>query len=400
MIAIGPGDFTGNVETDDPADQGLTIRGSASGGQPDASLHGEGDGAIVGGSPTGIAILLGGCGNDGVTLRNVTVDTVGADQSGWRSKLERGSDLIGVEATNQPGSAAFSVVGTCGRGSVIQRSTITGTDEDSAVFSSDGLRVIESTLSSEATSTPALFQLPNDLPGTQLRVKRSRVIAPEDSPAEAVFGGSKLVLDSSLITGGNIGAYTVGDADVNNTTIDPGEPGASPSAPTPSMVFDSFFDPTQVSVESSILVGELVASPGAEGQAGCEFTDLPSADETTDFPIDCEPGSSGNTSTDPDDLFVGGSPYDWNLSPTSPAIDSGGPGSRTAERVCDPRPCGQPAAGGRLGRDLPGRGPRQGRLRVRRPALFGGRPDADRRGCAAPGQPHRVDRRHVDELSD
>ena len=209
---------------------------------------------------------------------------------------------------------------------MIQRSTITGTDEDSAVFSSDGLRVIESTLSSEATSTPALFQLPNDLPGTQLRVKRSHVIAPEDSPAEAVFGGSKLVLDSSLITGGNIGAYTVGDADVNNTTIDPGEPGASPSAPTPSLVFDSFFDPTQVSVESSLLVGGLVASPGAEGQAGCEFTDLPSADETTDFPIDCVPGSSGNTSTDPVDLFVGGSPYDWNLSPTSPAIDSGGPG--------------------------------------------------------------------------
>ena len=227
------------------------------------------------------------------------MDTVGADPSVMAIELERGSDLIGVEATNQPGSAAFSVVGTCGRGSVIQRSTITGTDEDSAVFSSDGLRVIESTLSSEATSTPALFQLPNDLPGTQLRVKRSHVIAPEDSPAEAVFGGSKLVLDSSLITGGNIGAYTVGDADVNNTTIDPGEPGASPSAPTPSMVFDSFFDPTQVSVESSILVGELVASPGAEGQAGCEFTDLPSADETTDFPIDCGPAAPATPAPTP-----------------------------------------------------------------------------------------------------
>ena len=143
VIEIGPGDFTGNVETDDPADEGLTIRGSASGGQPDTSLHGEGEGAIVGGSPTGIAILLGGCGNNGVTLRNVTVDTVGADPSVMAIELERGSDLIGVEATNQPGSAAFSVVGTCGRGSVIQRSTITGTDEDSAVFSSDGLRVIE-----------------------------------------------------------------------------------------------------------------------------------------------------------------------------------------------------------------------------------------------------------------
>jgi hypothetical protein len=56
----------------------------------------------VGGSPTGIAVLLGGCRSDGVRLRDVKVDTLGADPSVMAIEFERGSDVVAVEATNQP----------------------------------------------------------------------------------------------------------------------------------------------------------------------------------------------------------------------------------------------------------------------------------------------------------
>jgi hypothetical protein len=45
---------------------------------------------------------------------------------------------------------------------------------------------------------------------------------------------------------------------------------------------------------------------------------------------DCDISPSnpqGNTTTDPADQFVGGSPFDWSLKAGAPAIDSGQPGS-------------------------------------------------------------------------
>ncbi len=329
VIQIGPGDFVGNVAADDPLDEGLVIRGTLAGRELSTTLHGEGDGAVVGGFPTGIAVLLGGCGLEETELRDLGVDTAEADPSVQAIELDGGSDLTNVDATNQPDSAAFAVLSVCGRGSVVQRSEFVAGGDEIPVVAFDGLRFFRSTATSQSELSPALTQIPGGRPSTLLRIKRSIISLPETSPVETVTGGSRVTIDSSLVTGGGTGIYATDDALISNTTIDAGQAGVSDPL-TPSLVLDSFTDFADVSVESSILVDGLQA-PGGDGEAVCTHSDLPPAEQGGDYVVDCPTGpGTTNTTTDPADLFVGGAPYDWMPAPGSPAIDTGGPGDPPA----------------------------------------------------------------------
>jgi hypothetical protein len=315
------------VEADDPADDGLTIRGALAGGTRQTTLRGQSTGGSF-----GFAVELGLCGVTKATLRDVNVDTVGADSSLEAVELNSGSDLINVHASTQPLSTAFAVVEVCDPGSTIGDSEIVATEAEDALFVTDNLRLRGSTVSAEDPVNAALFQLPGGNPDLQLQIRRSQVSLPDTSLHPVVSSPIRLIVDSSLITGGNAGVEMPNTGDgtvwqVNNSTIDAGEAGVSDPANTPSLNLDPFgAPPADVTVDSSILVDGLQAS--GDGQATCDYSDLPSTSQAPPFAIDCSTGgATTNTTTDPLDLFAGGSPFDWRLKSTAPAIDSGAPGA-------------------------------------------------------------------------
>jgi hypothetical protein len=85
-------------------------------------------------------------------------------------------------------------------------------------------------------------------------------------------------------------------------------------------------------VESSILAEEVQTESGSNGPGSVTCTNSDIQLVLTDPPVtdDCDisPGNTqGNTITDPADQFVGGSPFDWSLMATAPAIDTGQPGA-------------------------------------------------------------------------
>jgi hypothetical protein len=328
VIDVGPGTFDANFAADDPDDDGLTIRGTLDGETRATTLRGVGDGA----DDSGVAFPLGvvaGCLPSEVTLRDANVDTDGADPSVMALELDGGSDLVNVQASNQPGSTANGVVLACERGTVIQRSEIVATDDDSAIAVADAIRLVDSTVTAETEGFPAIVQFSGGDPNVELRIRRSRVSTAENSIAPAVFSGSRLVVDSSLITGGLQGVQTFDGVDwlINNSTIDAGQAGVSDPDSTPSLFLDPFGGTADVTVDSSILVDGIEA-PSGDGTAVCTNSDMPSTEQGGTFVIDCPTGpGTTNTTTDPAELFAGGSPYDWQLPPDSPAIDTGQPGA-------------------------------------------------------------------------
>ena len=329
VIDVGPGLFVGNFAADDPDDDGLTIRGTLDGEARQTTLRGVADGA----DDNGVAFPLGvvaGCLPSEVRLRNANVDTDGASPGVMALELDGGSDLINVHASNQPGSTADEVVLACERGSVIERSEIVATDDQPAITVVDAIRLIDSTVTAEGVNFPAVNQFSGADPDVELRIRRSRVSTAENSNAPAVSSGSRLEVDSSLITGGAAGVYTADGVDwlINNSTIDAGQAGASDPVNTPSLHSEPF--PTwNADVDNSILVDGIVANDefGGDGTVSCDHSDLPSVDLDPGLVDDCPiGGSSTNTSNPPGDLFVGGAPYDWMLSASSPAIDTAEPG--------------------------------------------------------------------------
>jgi hypothetical protein len=328
VIDIGPGTFVGNAEAADAADDGLTIRGALAGGIRQTTLRGDGTGV----SGSFIAVQLGSCGATNVTLRDVNVDTVDADPNVEAVELNGGSDLINVHASSQPASSAFAVVEVCDPGSTIGDSEIVATETEIALFVTDNLRLRGSTVSAENGSVAALYQLGGADTALPLQIRRSQLSLPETNPAPVVRSTTRLIVDSSLITGGGSGVEMAGDQatwQVDNSTIDAGEAGVSDPVNTPGLNLepDSFGPPADVTVDSSILVDGLRATTG-DGQATCDYSDLPSTSQGVPFEIDCDTGgATTNSTTDPLDLFLGGSPFDWRLKSTAPAIDSGAPGA-------------------------------------------------------------------------
>ncbi len=321
---MGPGLFAGNVGADAPEDDGLTIRGTLSGGSRATTLRG----VDLGYEDSDIAVALGSCGQGQVELRDVAVDTEGADSYVEAISLDGGSDLTNVRAENQAAvpSDAQSVVSVCQRGSQIDRSEIVATGGDTGILSFDGVKVTDSTLSAE--DTPAVIDYAF-FDARPLILRRSVVQLPPTGAAPAVAASALLTVDSSLITGGQAGvvSFTIDKWKINNSTIDPADPGVGDPSNTPSLALDPSFsgvDP-RVDVDSSILVDGIDATFG-QGTVTCSYSDLPAPVIGDDWVDQCQIGADGNVTTDPSDIFVGGTPYDWDLKPDSAAIDSGEPG--------------------------------------------------------------------------
>ena len=160
-------------------------------------------------------------------LRDLGVDTADADPSVQAIELDGGSDLTNVDATNQPGIQRFAVLSACVAGKrraavgVRRRRTTSSRSWRSTASASSARRRPAS------RSSPRRWPSSRRPPHTLLRIKRSIMSLPETSTVETVSGGSRVTIDSSLVTGGGAGIYATDDALISNTTIDAGQAGVS-----------------------------------------------------------------------------------------------------------------------------------------------------------------------------
>jgi hypothetical protein len=336
VIDVGPGTFVENIEADQPEDDGLQIRGAVNAGALQTTLRGTGAGGT-----TGVAVGLGFCRSVQVTLRDANVDTVGADSNIPALGLEGASNLVNVHASNQPASDALSVVEVCDRGSVVRNSDIdaTGTDSTFGILAIDGFRLARSVIHLDAGSGPGIERVA--FPGSTRRlvVKRSWIENAAGNPNAAIVAAGDMQLDSSLITGGALGVQYDssfgfgGTWQVQNTTIDVGAPGEYDSAlPDIELRAADGDPPIDVTVDSSILAEEIQTAPGSDGPGSvtCAYSDIQLVQVDPPVTDDCDisPGNpQDNTTTDPADQFVGGSPFDWALKASAPAVDTGQPGA-------------------------------------------------------------------------
>jgi hypothetical protein len=336
VIDVGPGTFVGNIEADQAEDDGLTIRGTMSGGSQQTTLQGEGPGGI-----TGAAVGLGLCQTAQVTLRDAIVNTVGADSTTFAIDLEGRSDLANVQASNDAGSDALSVVEVCDPGTTIRGSQIdaTGTNATTGIAALTGFDLIRSRIQLDSASGNGIAQQGVFGRAQPLVVKRTWIENGAGNPNAAIVAPSGLQLDSSLISGGATGLQydsafgTGGSWQVVNSTIDVGAAGEYDMAlPDILLETDSGAEPIDVAVDSSILPEEIQTTPASDGPGSvtCANSDIQLVQIEPPVTDDCDISSGntqGNTTTDPADQFIGGSPFDWSLKATAPAIDTGRPGA-------------------------------------------------------------------------
>ena len=338
VIEVAEGTYPETVDATDPDDAGLTIRGELDGGEPVTEISGDGPGAaICGDCIVALGLDVGPPPDDvEVTLENVFVNQFDADLDLTPISIEGGSDLDTVDV-DVIDADTFAAVELCDDpGTVIDDSFVDATGTDAAGISGCAGATVRDT-GIFTTGAPAIEQFGS--PDRPSSIIRSWLSVPEDGTFPAADLSSDATVDSSLVTGGEAGLAYVGDEDaswvVNNSTVDAGVAGEEDPPPVASVVLTPISPGLMdVDFDSSILVDELVGEPsGGTATVACDHTDLPATDlaspEFTDqCPLAGAPGST-NTSTDPDDLFVGFSffgDYDWDLRAGSPAIDRGRPG--------------------------------------------------------------------------
>src|SRR4051812_7677985 len=349
VIDVGAGTFVGNVEANDTADDGLTIRGTlGGGGSRDTTIRASGAGTddCV---DAPCAVVLGLSPGAAVTLQDADVDTEGAEDSITPIAMEGGSDLIGVHARSQQDALIFQIVDVGpDNGTLIDHSTVdaTGTSFAEGIFLRAGATLQESHVL--ADTGPAIDQCDCS---SGLVLTRTWLELPPSWPGPDLLGVADLTLDSSLITGGGAGAFFDGDNGgswtVENSTIDVGQPGRYDSA-KPGIVLGLLDGaaPIDLTVNSSILAEAIATldsgSGTGPGSITCDYTDLQLVVADPQVTVDCAPGSNGNRKSNVAKQFVGGSPFDWSLTPTAPAVDRGdpgplGPGVSTTDLAGNPR---------------------------------------------------------------
>ena len=334
VVAVGPGDYLENVDATDPADEGLTIRGSlGGGGNPDTEIHGTGATGAAG--CVGCIVTLGASPDTDVTLENAEVDQQGTDVDSdlVPIQLAGGSDLTTVDAevidTN-----TFAAVELCADpGSVLTDSILDSTGTNAAGL--DGCAAVTIVDSAIFTDDGTGVDVPGT-PGETTEITRSWVSAADSSPGAAVTVDGDFTLDSSLVTGANAAVNLPGNTaaaiQVNNSTIDAATPGIDDAVPA-IFLGRAGTDPIDATIDSTIIVDQLTVDfPGAPLALTCvytNFTDMSTPVDTTGFTNDCpdgtQPGST-NTLASPGDIFEDALFGDWSLQAGSPAIDAGQPG--------------------------------------------------------------------------
>ena len=334
VVAVGPGEYSENVDASDPADDGLTIRGSLTpGGNPDTEISGTGATGAAG--CVGCIVALGTDPDTEVDMENVEVTQQGTDVDSDLIPivLGGGSDLttVDVEVVD---TNTFSAVELCNvPGSVITDAILDSTGTNAAGL--DGCAAVRIVDSGIFTDDGTGVNVPGTT-GETTEIVRSVVSAGESSPGDAVAVDGDFVLDSSLVVGAatavNLPGSTAAEINVNNATIDAATPGVDDG--TAIFLGRAGADPLDATVDSTIVVDQLfVDFPGAPLTLTCGYsniTDISTPVDTTDFTNDCpqagDPGST-NTAFDPADIFEDPVFGDWSQQADAPTIDAGQPGA-------------------------------------------------------------------------
>src|SRR4051794_24616326 len=130
VVDVGAGTFAENVTADQTADNGLTIRGTLSGTTRSTTIRGSGSGTPFGGScrESACAVTLGRGSTTAVKLQDVNVDTNADGNTLTAVSVVGGSDLSDVDASLGAGSNAFDAVSQGSTGTVIDHSTLDGSN--------------------------------------------------------------------------------------------------------------------------------------------------------------------------------------------------------------------------------------------------------------------------------
>ncbi len=327
VIRVDAGDYAEDVDASSVLDDGLTIRGTLSGGTPATTISGDGP------SPAGCAdciVALGLTPTTNVTLENVDVTQDNADLDLTPILLDGGSDLDTVGSFAGDANT-FAAVELCtDPGSDISNSLLVATGNAAGI---DGCAEIDIVDTRVFTNDGPTLNVPGT-PGETTEVTRSWLSAADGSPGFSASVDGSLTIDSSLVTGAAIAVDHIGAAEsdivVNNSTLDAGTPGVDDGDAL--SLGRAGTDPVDATVDSSILVDRLlVDGPGAPLTLTCLYSNITNMttpgdpDFTNDCPPAAAPGST-NTDTDPGELFEDPLSGDWSLRAGSPAIDGGEPG--------------------------------------------------------------------------
>jgi hypothetical protein len=337
VIDVGAGTFVGNVDASDPADNGLTIRGTlGAAGSRQTTIRSDANGTNnCVNDPC--AVVLGSSPDVAVTLEDANVDTVGGGDGVTPVEANGGSDLTDVNLSAHS-SASPSQILALGddAGTTIDSSTIdaSGTSANGIVTGQAGFAITDShvIVGNDADGIDHY-----NGPSGKLTLTRTWVETDPGGYSYGVYSTGDVTLDSSLITGGEYGLYFYSDGDghqlqVQNSTIDVGQPGQSDSGNDGYadlyIDFSGAASPDDTTVASSILADDIQTySGGAAGSFTCTHSDLQGVQIDPPVTDGCAVGSNGNTTTDPSQQFVGGSPFSWQLKHGAPAVDAGEPGA-------------------------------------------------------------------------
>jgi FG-GAP-like repeat len=330
VIDVGPGTFVGNVDASSTADAGLTIRGTL---DPDrlreTTIRSDADGLNdCANSPC--AVLLGLSPGVPVVLQDLNVDTVGGDDSITPVEANGGSDLTYVHLAAHPNAFPNQILALGDDpGTVIDSSTIdAGGDFSSGIATQNaGFDITDSHVIG-GCGCEAIEQ--DGSAGGPITVTRTWLESDPNGGGTGVYSQGDLTVDSSLITGGDFGVdfegSNGGTVQIQNSTIDLETPGSYDCCDSVHIQGDGSH-PVDTTIANSILAEDLesFSGGGGPGSVNCTHSDLHLVSVQPPFTDNCAIGNNGNTSTDPSNQFVGGSPFSWQLKSDAPAVDTGDP---------------------------------------------------------------------------
>lgn len=327
VIQVAPGAYNEEVDLNTVADVGNTIVGAGSQGGPSGTLL----------NPVGVtgAVIETGASVLGVTLKDLRVEVIPAPPDEDRpGVILRGPnaalDNVAVDMTQAANSSAgisLTDIGVPGS-FTLDRVSVGGAWDGQGISTAQApsgttLALRDSNVRSSGSSGD---ERALDVgAGWQVTVDRSLLQSPTANDLGTIFlSDSSLVLDSSVVLGGNGAVWMSGaaidqTAVIRNSTMDGGTAGQQ-GAFAAVWLSDSG---DSALIDSSIALEKQHTEIGAT--ITCTNSDLPSQVQSptaTVGAIACGP-SAGNTFTAPSLLFANAAAGDYHLRLGSPAIDTG-----------------------------------------------------------------------------
>ncbi len=328
VIHLAGGVYTENPSlAGDPRLDGLLLTGAGAASRPTITQSGGGSGPVLTIGQARVVV-------EGVEVEAKAGNAPAIQVAGF------GSTLRNLRAVARSGGSSAVVIAAPGV-TVLGGDLEVQSSGDSALRQRDdspALTIADSAVRNTVGPSTGVIRL-----GAGAAVVRTRVTAPPSGDGALVelhsdaAPAAASTLDSLLLTGGAAGvAVTEGSQPANetvtvrNSTIDTLDPGLDDTVAGHDAVRISVTQggSPKVSVFNSLLFdapGIIKAGDVGAPAIGCADTDVPAPSLGRGAGTFCAAGASGNTTTQPGSLTVGGTDagWDYHLRAGSPAIDSG-----------------------------------------------------------------------------